>query len=138
MPHRLEQRTVADRTFERPDCLETSRKKKMRIFSLALVVATLTATSALAQSPSGNVGQPERAFPQAGSTTRGPIDNPSVYGAYRNADGYVDMDVTGTVTEAPYTSNQEAIFEDSAKGGNAEQNNRIVPNLGTTAGGPNY
>lgn len=108
----------------------------MRILSLALVAATLTATSALAQSPSGNVGQPERAFPQAGNTTRGPIDNPSVYGAYRNADDLVDMDVTGTVDEAPYTSNSEAIFEDSAKGGNADQTNRSVPNLGTTAGGP--
>lgn len=110
----------------------------MRTLSLAVIIATITATSALAQSPSGNVGQPERAFPQAGSTTRGPIDNPSVYGAHRNADGYVDMDVTGTVAEVPYTSNGQAVFEDSAKGGNAEQNNRIVPNLGTTAGGPNY
>ncbi|MCJ2035159.1 hypothetical protein [Methylobacterium sp. J-068] len=110
----------------------------MRIFSLTLAAASLMATAALAQSPSGNVGQPERFVPQAGSTTRGPIDNPSVYGAYRNADGFVDMDVTGTVTEAPFGSNREAIFEDSAKGGNAEQPNRTVPNLGTTAGGPNY
>lgn len=109
----------------------------MRTLSLAFVAA-LTATTAFAQSPSGNVGQPERAFPQAGNTTRGPIDNPSVYGAYRNADGRVDMDVTGTVTEVPFTSNSQAIIEDSAKGGNAEQPNRTVPNLGTTAGGPNY
>jgi hypothetical protein len=65
----------------------------MRTFTLTFVAASLIASAALAQSPSGNVGQPERAFPQAGSTTRGPIDNPSVYGAYRNADGRVDMDV---------------------------------------------
>jgi len=110
----------------------------MRRFSLTFAIASLVATGALAQSPSGNVGQPERAVPQAGGTTRGPIDNPSVYGVYRNADGHVDMDVTGTVVEAPYTSNREAIFEDSAKGGNAEQPNRIVPNLGTTAGGPKF
>ncbi|MDB5646627.1 hypothetical protein [Methylobacterium sp.] len=110
----------------------------MRTFSLTFAAASLIATAALAQSPSGNVGQPERAVPQAGNTTRGPIDNPSVYGAYRNADGRVDMDVTGTVTEGPYGSNREAIFEDSAKGGNAEQPNRIVPNLGTTSGGPKF
>ena len=110
----------------------------MRTFSLTFVAASLIATAALAQSPSGKVGQPERFVPQAGGTTRGPIDNPSVYGAYRNVDGYVDMDVTGTVTEAPYASNREAIVEDSAKGGNAEQPNRIVPNLGTTSGGPKF
>lgn len=110
----------------------------MRAFTLTFAVASLIATAAFAQSPSGNVGQPERSVPQAGGTTRGPIDNPSVYGAYRNADGRVDMDVTGTVTEAPYTSNSEAVVEDSAKGGNAEQPNRIVPNLGTTSGGPKF
>jgi hypothetical protein len=103
----------------------------MRTFSLTFAAASLIATAALAQSPSGNVGQPERAVPQAGNTTRGPIGNPSVYGR-------VDMDVTGTVTEGPYGSNREAIFEDSAKGGNAEQPNRIVPNLGTTSGGPKF
>ncbi|MGU3359583.1 hypothetical protein ACLBWX_04535 [Methylobacterium sp. M6A4_1b] len=110
----------------------------MRTFTLTFVAASLIASAAFAQSPSGNVGQPERAVPQAGGTTRGPIDNPSVYGAYRNADGRVDMDVTGSVVEAPYATNREAIFEDSAKGGNAEQPNRIVPNLGTTSGGPNF
>ncbi|MCK2056257.1 hypothetical protein [Methylobacterium sp. 37f] len=108
----------------------------MRIFSLGFAAATLIATAALAQSPSGNVGQPERAVPQAGGTTRGPIDNPSTYGGYRNVDGRVDMNVTGSVVETPYTSNREAIVDDSAKGGNAEQPNRIVPNLGTTSGGP--
>ncbi len=29
-------------------------------------------------------------------------------------------------------------FDSSAKGGNAENNNRIVPNLGNTSGGPAY
>lgn len=110
----------------------------MRRLSLTIAALSLVATAAAAQSPSGNVGQPERAVPQAGSTTRGPIDNPSVYGAYRNADGRLDLDVTGTVIEAPYASNSEAIVEDSAKGGNAEQVNRIVPNLGTTSGGPKF
>lgn len=110
----------------------------MRRFSLTFAAASLIATAAFAQSPSGNVGQPERAVPQAGSTTRGPIDNPSVYGAYRNAYGRVDLDVTGTVAEPAYGSNLEAITEDSAKGGNAEQTNRIVPNLGTTSGGPKF
>ena len=99
----------------------------MRSVTLAAAALALSVTGALAQSPSGNVGQPERAVPQAGNTTRGPIDNPSAYGAYRNADGRTDMDVTGSVVEAPYTTNREAIFEDSAKGGNAEQPNRTVP-----------
>ncbi|WP_375409292.1 hypothetical protein [uncultured Methylobacterium sp.] len=112
----------------------------MRTFTLTLVAAVLSTTAALAQSPSGNVGQPERGVPQAGQTTRGPIDNPSTYGVYRNADRpvLVDPDVTGTVIDGPYRSNSEAIVEDSAKGGNAEQTNRIVPNLGTTSGGPRF
>ena len=110
----------------------------MRTFTLTLVAATLSATAALAQSPSGNVGQPERDFPQAGSTTRGPIDNPSVYGAYRGTDSRVDIDDTGSVRNGPFISNREAVFEDSAKGGNAEQNQRSSPNLGTTSGGPEF
>lgn len=111
----------------------------MRTFTLTLVVATLTATAALAQSPSGNVGMPSRDVPQAGQTTRGPIDNSSVYGAYRGADDrvFVEPEFTGSVNR-PYRSNSEAVFESSAKGGNAEQNNRIVPNLGTTSGGPEF
>ena len=112
----------------------------MRHFTLTLVAVTLSATAALAQSPSGNVGQPERGFSQSGQTTRGPIDNPSTYGVYRNADRpvLVDPDFTGTVIDGPYRSNSEAIVEDSAKGGNAEQTNRTVPNLGTTSGGPRF
>ncbi|WP_036302798.1 hypothetical protein [Methylobacterium sp. 77] len=110
----------------------------MRTLTLALVAATLSATAALAQSPSGNVGQPERAYPQAGTTAGGPIDHPSVYGAYRNADDRLDVDDTGSVRGAPFISNREAVFEDSAKGGNAEQNQRANPNLGTTSGGPEF
>ncbi len=110
----------------------------MRTITLAFVAATLSATAVLAQSPSGNVGQPERAFPQAGRTTGGPIDNPSVYGAYRNADDQIDVDDTGSVRTRPFISNREAVFEDSAKGGNAEQPQRTTPNLGTTSGGPEF
>jgi hypothetical protein len=39
----------------------------------------------------------------------------------------------GSPADAP---NREAIFESSAKGGNAERTQRTVPNLGNTAGGP--
>lgn len=110
----------------------------MRSVVTAAAALLLTVGGALAQSPSGNVGQPERAVPQAGNTTRGPIDNPSVYGAYRNADtGLVDLDVTGSIAR-PLPSNGEAIVVDSAKGGNAELTNRAVPNLGTTSGGPEF
>ena len=75
----------------------------MRTFSLTFVAASLIASAALAQSLSGNVGRPERAVPQAGNTTRGPIDNPSAYGAYRNADGRVIMyadHITGSMERA--------------------------------------
>lgn len=110
----------------------------MRSLALAATALVLTASGALAQSPSDNVGQPERAVPQAGNTTRGPIDNPSVYGAYRNADsGLLDLDVTGSIAR-PLPSNGTAVIVDSAKGGNAELTNRSVPNLGTTSGGPEF
>jgi hypothetical protein len=111
----------------------------MRSVTLAVAALALSVTGAFAQSPSGNVGQPERAFPQAGNTTRGPLDNPSVYGAYRNADtGLLDLNATGSVGPRPLPSNSEAIIVDSAKGGNAEQINRTVPNLGATSGGPEF
>lgn len=110
----------------------------MRTITLALVAATLSATAAFAQSPSGNVGQPERSFPQAGTTAGGPIDHHSVFGAYRNADDRLDVEDTGSVRSGPFISNREAVFEDSAKGGNAEQNQRSNPNLGTTSGGPEF
>ncbi|GJD31394.1 hypothetical protein PMNALOAF_2651 [Methylobacterium adhaesivum] len=111
----------------------------MKSLAYAAAALVFTVGGALAQSPSGNVGQPERAVPQAGNTTRGPIDNPSVYGAYRNAEtDLVDLDVTGSVGPRQLPSNSEAVIVDSAKGGNAEQNNRTVPNLGATSGGPEF
>ncbi len=110
----------------------------MRSAITAAAALLLTVGGALAQSPSGNVGQPERAVPQAGNTTRGPLDNPSVRGAYRNADtGLIDLDVTGSIAR-PLPSNGTAVVVDSAKGGNAELTNRNVPNLGTTSGGPEF
>ncbi|MGU3359582.1 hypothetical protein ACLBWX_04530 [Methylobacterium sp. M6A4_1b] len=84
---------------------------------------------ALAQSPSGNVGQPERAVPQAGGTTRGPIDNPSTRDV-APAPGAA----TAPVGERGMTPGAGAT--DSAKGGNANDTNRGVPNTGGTSGGP--
>lgn len=96
----------------------------MRFSSLLLVGVVFAATPVLAQSPSGNVGQPERAVPQAGNTTSGPIDNPSTRGMAPNP-GPAGPSATGTAGAA-----------DSAKGGNADQTNRGVPNTGSTSGGP--
>lgn len=96
----------------------------MRFTSVLLAGAVFAATPVLAQSPSGNVGQPERAVPQAGNTTSGPIDNPSTRGMAPNP-GAVSPSTTGTAGAA-----------DSAKGGNADQTNRSTPNTGNTSGGP--
>lgn len=87
----------------------------------SLLAGLLLATPALAQSPSGNVGQPERAVPQAGNTSSGPIDNPSTRGA-------------APVGEAGMSPGAGAV--DSAKSGNASDPNRSVPNTGSTSGGP--
>ncbi|KQP54986.1 hypothetical protein [Methylobacterium sp. Leaf108] len=97
----------------------------MRLTSFVIASALVAATPVLAQSPSGNVSQPERAVPQAGSTTRGPIDNPSTRGMAPNPDA---------APVAPGAAGMGA--GDSAKGGNADQNNRTVPNTGNTSGGP--
>lgn len=96
----------------------------MRFSSLLLAGAVFAATPVLAQSPSGNVGQPERAVPQAGNTTSGPIDNPSTRGMAPNP-GPAVPPAGGSMGAA-----------DSAKGGNADQTNRTVPNTGSTSGGP--
>ena len=94
----------------------------------SLLAGLLLATPALAQSPSGNVDQPERAVPQAGSTTRGPIDNPSSKG----------MAPAGGSAAAPVGGagvSRGAGGVDSVKGGNADRMNRFVPNTGSTSGG---
>lgn len=96
----------------------------MRFTTLLVAGSLLAVTPALAQSPSGNVGQPERDVPQAGNTTRGPIDNPSTRGMAPEP-GAVAPGSTGSVGAV-----------DSAKGGNADQTNRSVPNTGATSGGP--
>ena len=96
----------------------------MRLMSALLVSALLTG-SALAQSSSGNVGQPERAVPQAGNTTGGPLDNPS------------SRDMAPARTGAmPAGAGTGTGSVESAKGGNAQQNERAVPNTGNTSGGP--
>lgn len=95
----------------------------------SLLAGLLLATPALAQSPSGNVGQPERAVPQAGGTTRGPIDNPSTRGA-----APMGGPAVAPVGEAGMSPGAGAV--DSAKSGNASDPNRSVPNTGSTSGGP--
>jgi hypothetical protein len=99
----------------------------MRLTSVLLVSALLTG-SALAQSSSGNVGQPERAVPQAGNTTGGPLDNPSSRDAAPIRSGSMPAGEGGV---SPAVGAVE-----SAKGGNAQQNERAVPNTGNTSGGP--
>ncbi|RVU20521.1 hypothetical protein [Methylobacterium oryzihabitans] len=52
-------------------------------------------------------------------------------------------DVTGSVVapvapSRPLPPNQVETFVDSAKGGNAKNPNRMVPNLGDTSGGPGF
>jgi hypothetical protein len=94
-----------------------------------LLAALLLATPALATSPSGNVSQPERAVPQAGTTTGGPLDNPSTRGAAPARGPGVAPAGEGGMTPS-------AGAVDSAKGGNADQNDRAVPNTGGTSGGP--
>ncbi|MCJ2035160.1 hypothetical protein [Methylobacterium sp. J-068] len=94
-----------------------------------LLTSLLLATPALAQSPSGNVSQPERSVPQAGSTSNGPINKPSTR----------DMAPTGGTAVAPAGENGMSPgvgAVDSAKGGNANETNRPVPNTGGTSGGP--
>lgn len=97
--------------------------------TITLIAGLLVAAPALAQSPSGNVGQPERSVPQAGNTTGGPIDNPSTRGV---------PPTTGSTTapagERGMSPGTGAI--ESAKGGNADQTNRGAPNTGSTSGGP--
>lgn len=99
----------------------------MRLSHL-LIASALLATPALAQSSSGNVGQPERGVPQAGNTAGGPIDKPSTR----------DMAParTGSMPAGENGMSPGAGAVDSAKGGNAEENDRAVPNTGGTAGGP--
>ncbi|MBX9930111.1 MAG: hypothetical protein K2Y56_00975 [Methylobacterium sp.] len=94
----------------------------MRFTTSIVAALVLAAAPALAQSPSGNVGQPERAVPQAGNTTSGPIDNPSTRGMSPNPGPTMGPAGTGSV--------------ESAKGGNADQNNKPVGNTGNTSGGP--
>lgn len=96
--------------------------------SHVLIASALLATPALAQSSSGNVGQPERAVPQAGNTAGGPIDKPSTRDA---APARADSMPAGENGVSPGVGSVE-----SAKGGNAEQNDRAVSNTGGTSGGP--
>lgn len=97
--------------------------------TLPLLAGLLLAGPALAQSPSGNVGQPERAVPQAGGTTRGPIDNPSTRDM-----APMPGAATAPAGERGMSPGMGAV--DSAKGGNANETNRAVPNTGNTSGGP--
>ncbi|MBO1021233.1 hypothetical protein IPV08_14795 [Methylobacterium sp. SD274] len=110
----------------------------MRTLTLALVAATLSATAVLAQAQSDFVGASDRIVPLAGTNGVDTIDRPPVYGTYRDAEGRLDVEDTGSVRGGSFNSNREAVFEDSAKGGNAEQNQRSYPNLGTTSGGPEF
>ncbi|GJE58487.1 hypothetical protein [Methylobacterium trifolii] len=100
----------------------------MRYAALMVAGALLTASPVLAQD-AGNVGQPSRAVPQAGQTTGGPIDTPPGAGGSMS---------TGSVSrpagEMGMSPGAGAV--DSAKGGNADQTNKPVPNAGTTSGGP--
>ena len=100
----------------------------MKSLAYAAAALVLTVGGALAQSPSGNVGQPERGVPQAGNTAGGPIDKPSTR----------DMAParTGSMPAGENGMSPGAGAVDSAKGGNAEENDRAVPNTGGTAGGP--
>jgi hypothetical protein len=93
-------------------------------FTTLVLAGTLLAAPALAQSPAGNVDQPERGVPQAGNTTSGPIDNPSTRGAAPAPSG----------TAAPVGGTTGSV--ESAKGGNADQNNKPAGNTGNTSGGP--
>ena len=97
--------------------------------TLPLLAGLLLAGPALAQSPSGNVGQPKRAVPQAGGTTRGPIDNPSTRDM-----APMPGAATAPADERGMSPGVGAV--DSAKGGNANETNRAVPNTGNTSGGP--
>lgn len=101
----------------------------MRTLTIAVLAASLSATAAFAQSPSAYVGASDRIVPMTGTQADG---------TYRDAEGGVDVEDTGSVRSRPFISNREAVFEDSAKGGNAEQNQRSNPNLGTTSGGPEF
>lgn len=99
-------------------------------FTTMTAALLLAAAPALAQSPSGNVAQPERSVPQAGATTGGPLDNPS------------SRDIpsaTGTATR-PVGENgvpPNVGASDSAKGGNANETNKgMGSNTGGTSGGP--
>ncbi|TXN28876.1 hypothetical protein [Methylobacterium sp. WL19] len=102
----------------------------MRIAKLTVAALLLAASPALAQSPSGNVSQPERTVPQAGTTTGGPLDNPSTR----------DMPPATGSTSRPVGENgmsAGAGAVDSAKGGNADQTNKgMGANTGSTSGGP--
>lgn len=102
----------------------------MRFTTLAVATLVLAASPALAQSPSGNVGQPERAVPQGGETTRGPADNPSTR----------DMPAaTGSMSRPAGENGMSPGMgaSDSAKGGNANETNKgMGANTGSTSGGP--
>ncbi|KQP08655.1 hypothetical protein ASF26_20865 [Methylobacterium sp. Leaf93] len=110
----------------------------MRTLTIAVLAVSLSATAAFAQSSSAYTGASDRIVPLTATQADGANDQPPVYGAYRDAEGRVDVEDTGSVRSGPFISNREAVFEDSAKGGNAEQNQRSNPNLGTTSGGPEF
>ena len=88
----------------------------MRVLTLAFAAATLGATAAVAQVPVRPLA-PELGYDQS-ETTLGMIS------------------VEPDSARPAHRSNSEAVFESSAKGGNAEQTARRVPNLGATSGGP--
>jgi len=88
----------------------------MRVLALAFAAATLGATAAVAQVPVRAVA-PDLSYDRT-ETTLGMIS------------------VEPDPARPAYRSNSEAVFDSSAKGGNAEQTNRLVPNLGATSGGP--
>lgn len=102
----------------------------MRIVKLTAAALIFAASPVLAQSPSGNVSQPERAVPQAGTTTGGPLDNPSTRDV-PPATGSMNR----PVGENGMSPGAGAV--DSAKGGNADQTNKgMGANTGSTSGGP--
>lgn len=102
----------------------------MHIVKLTTAALVFAASPVLAQSPSGNVSQPERAVPQAGTTTGGPLDNPSTRDV-PPATGSMNR----PVGENGMSPGAGAV--DSAKGGNADQTNKgMGANIGSTSGGP--
>ncbi|WP_430912053.1 hypothetical protein [Methylobacterium sp. sgz302541] len=94
----------------------------MRFLAIAATCTALLAGPALAAG--GNADQPNQPTPQTGKTSGGPRDN---------APGMT----TGTVKAPAGTMMRSGSgATDSAKGGNAAEPSKPVPNTGSTSGGP--